>query len=149
MIIYIFISQQLHLYLLVVLPDKVVWMPTINASLEPIWCWSSMSCCPFQFISLALWFHTVLAKTSFSFHTTSTPWANKTNETIEQHPDNKADLRSLFEYKEDVWMKRLQTIKPNALNIAFNYPHNFTGCTKWYVISFLPEIFLHYYVMIS
>ena len=51
-------------------------------------------------------------------------------EKIEKPPNNKMELRALLEHKEDLWMKRLQTIKPDGLNTGFNYPQTLTGCIK-------------------
>ena len=51
-------------------------------------------------------------------------------EKIEKPPNNKNDLRALLENKEDVWMKRLQTLEPHGLNITYNYPQKLTGCIK-------------------
>ncbi len=51
-------------------------------------------------------------------------------EKIERPPTDKKELRSLLEKKEDKWMKRLQTVMPNGLNIAYNYPQYLTGCIR-------------------
>ena len=48
-------------------------------------------------------------------------------EKIEKLPFKKKDLRALLENKEDVWMKRLQTVEPNGLNVAYNYPQKLTA----------------------
>ena len=43
-------------------------------------------------------------------------------EKIEKPPNNKQDLHALLEHKEDVWMKRLQTLEPHGQSITYNYP---------------------------